>query len=211
MLGWTSRGRTSPGADLAGADLAGADLAGADLAGADLADAAWAWRAASPLPRPDPRRVAIVVDQVPHPHRINPDHGRMEYEFDTMRLPGERDVAAPDGSDVRVLLQLGRGGMAQFELGAGRTSRAVAHHHVDEIWFIQGGRGEMWRRQGGRQETVPLVPGTCLSIPAGTHFQFRATGTDPLTAVALTMPPWPGPDEAYAVTGPWPADPIPPK
>jgi hypothetical protein len=26
-------------------------------------------------------------------------------------------------------------------------------------------------------------------------------------AVAVTMPPWPGPDEAYEVTGPWPADP----
>jgi mannose-6-phosphate isomerase-like protein (cupin superfamily) len=29
----------------------------------------------------------------------------------------------------------------------------------------------------------------------------------PLAAVAVTMPPWPGPDEAYEVTGAWPADP----
>ena len=92
--------------------------------------------------------------------------------FDTMRVPAEPDVGAPDGSDVRVLLGVARGGMAHFELGAGRTSRAVAHHSVDEIWYVVGGSGEMWRRQGGREETVRLAPGTCLSIPAGTHFQF---------------------------------------
>ena len=131
----------------------------------------------------------------------------MSPRFDTMRLPNERDAAAPDGSDVRVLLQLGRGGMAHFELGSGRTSRAVAHRTVEEIWYILAGRGEMWRRRGDRQETVTLEPGTCLSIPVGTHFQFRATDAGPLAAVAVTMPPWPGQDEAYEVTGAWPADP----
>ena len=64
----------------------------------------------------------------------------------------------------------------------------------------------MWRRQAERQETVPLRPGTCLSIPAGTHFQFRAAGDGPLAAVGVTMPPWPGDDEAYHVPGTWPAD-----
>ena len=131
----------------------------------------------------------------------------MSERFDTMRLPDERDMAAPDGSDVRVLLRLAGGSMAHFELGAGRISRAVAHRSVDEIWYILAGRGEMWRRQEDRQQTVPVEPGTCLSIPAGTHFQFRATGGGPLAAVAVTMPPWPGPDEAYEVTGAWPADP----
>jgi mannose-6-phosphate isomerase-like protein (cupin superfamily) len=127
--------------------------------------------------------------------------------FDTMRRPGARDVIAPDGSDVRVLLQLAGGGMAHFELAAGRVSHAVAHHSVDEIWYILRGRGQMWRRQADRQETVHLRPGTCVSIPAGTHFQFRATGGGPLAAVAVTMPPWPGEGEAYRVRGAWPADP----
>jgi mannose-6-phosphate isomerase-like protein (cupin superfamily) len=127
----------------------------------------------------------------------------MAQRFDTMRTPPTPDLVAPDGSDVRVLLRLGRGSMAHFELGPGRTSRAVAHHSVDEIWYILGGQGQMWRRQGGRQETVSLEPGTCLSIPAGTHFQFRSTGAQPLAAVAATMPPWPGEDEAYGVTGAW--------
>ena len=129
----------------------------------------------------------------------------MDQHFDTMQLPAAPDAVAPDGSDVRVLLQLGRGSMAHFELAAGRVSRAVAHHAVDELWYVLSGHGQMGRRQGQRQEAVPLSPGTCLSIPAGTHFQFRADGDGPLAAVGVTMPPWPGDGEAYDVPGAWPA------
>jgi mannose-6-phosphate isomerase-like protein (cupin superfamily) len=131
----------------------------------------------------------------------------MDRRFDTMQLPGAGDVVAPDGSDVRVLLRLGRGGMAHFQLGAGRVSRAVAHHSVDEIWYVVRGEGQMWRRQDQRQETVSLLPGTCVTIPAGTHFQVRAGSNGPLAVVGVTMPPWPGADEAYEVPGAWPADP----
>lgn len=120
-----------------------------------------------------------------------------------MRRPGARDVIAPDGSDVRILLRLDGGSMAHFELAAGRTSAAVAHRTVDEIWYVLSGRGQMWRRQDDRAETAELEPGTCLSIPAGTHFQFRSTGDGPLAAVAVTMPPWPGEGEAFEVPGPW--------
>jgi mannose-6-phosphate isomerase-like protein (cupin superfamily) len=130
----------------------------------------------------------------------------MDPGFDTMQLPFAPDVIAPDGSDVRILLRLGRGSMAHFELGPGRVSRPVAHHSVDEIWYILHGQGQMWRREAQRQETVLLRPGTCLSIPAGTHFQFRADGSGPLAAVGVTMPPWPGADEAYEVPGAWPLD-----
>ena len=124
-------------------------------------------------------------------------------DFDTMRLPAEPDAVAPDGSDVRVLLRLERGSLAHFELGAGRTSRAVAHRTVDEIWFVLSGRGEMWRRQQDRETTVELEAGVCVSIPAGTRFQFRATGVEPLQVVAITMPAWPGEGEAYEVEGAW--------
>jgi mannose-6-phosphate isomerase-like protein (cupin superfamily) len=125
--------------------------------------------------------------------------------FDTAWLPADPDVTAPDGSAVRVLLRLAGGSMAHFELGPGQVSRPVAHRHVDEIWYVLRGHGEMWRRQDGREETVPLAPGTCLSIPGGTHFQFRSSAAGPLAVVAVTMPPWPGADEAYPVSGAWPA------
>jgi mannose-6-phosphate isomerase-like protein (cupin superfamily) len=42
-----------------------------------------------------------------------------------------------------------------------------------------------------------------VTIPLGTHFQFRADPDAPLAFVAVTMPPWPGADEAFVVEGPW--------
>jgi mannose-6-phosphate isomerase-like protein (cupin superfamily) len=124
-------------------------------------------------------------------------------EFDTRRLPVRPDAVAPDGSDVRVLLQLARGSLAHFTLAPGRTSIAVAHRAVEEIWFFLAGRGEMWRRLGDREAVVAVDAGVCITIPAGTHFQFRSLGDEPLAAIAVTMPPWPGEAEAYPVAGKW--------
>ena len=126
-------------------------------------------------------------------------------DFETRRLPALPDKVAPDGSDVRVLLGTLRGGMAHFELAAGRASDAIRHRTVDEIWFVLSGRGDMWRSGGGREEIVVLEPGVCITIPVGTHFQFRAMHGESLKAVGVTMPPWPGPDEAVPVPGKWSA------
>lgn len=126
-------------------------------------------------------------------------------DFSTLKFPAQADIVAPDGSDVRVLLRTSRGSMAHFELAAGRASEAIRHRSVDEIWFILSGQGEMWRSQQGREQIVELEPGTCVSIPVGTHFQFRASGEIPLAAVGVTMPPWPGPEEAIPVPGKWPS------
>ena len=124
--------------------------------------------------------------------------------FETKRLSAARDAVAPDGSDVRILLGLEGGGMAHFELPANMTSIAVAHRTVEEIWFCLSGRGEMWRKQPEAEEVVALEPGVCVTIPLGAHFQFRSFGDEPLTVVAVTMPPWPGEHEAVVVPGKWP-------
>jgi mannose-6-phosphate isomerase-like protein (cupin superfamily) len=123
--------------------------------------------------------------------------------FRTLRLPAARDTVAPDGSDVRLLLGLKGGGMAHFELAPRQTSTAVTHRTVEEIWLFLSGRGEMWRRQGEREEIVRVERGVCVTIPLGTHFQFRCTGPEPLAAVCVTMPPWPGEGEAALVRGKW--------
>jgi mannose-6-phosphate isomerase-like protein (cupin superfamily) len=93
--------------------------------------------------------------------------------------------------------------MAHFELAPGQTSVAVAHHSVEEIWLFLSGRGEMWRKLGDQEEVVPVDPGVCLTLPVGTHFQFRSFGYEPLAALGVTMPPWPGEGEAYFVEGRW--------
>jgi mannose-6-phosphate isomerase-like protein (cupin superfamily) len=124
-------------------------------------------------------------------------------EFVTTSLPARADAIAPDGSEVRLLPRLARGGMAHFTLAAGMTSRAVEHRTVEEIWYCVRGRGEMWRSANGREEIVTLAPGVAITIPLGTRFQFRALGDEPFSAVGVTMPPWPGDDEAFVVAGPW--------
>lgn len=123
--------------------------------------------------------------------------------FNSKRLPKAIDEVAPDGSDVRVLLGLKDCVMAHYELAPGQVSTAVRDRTVEEIWFFLSGRGEMWRKQEGREEIVPVEYGVCLTIPLGTHFQFRSFGNEPLVALGVTMPPWPGPDEAIVVKGKW--------
>lgn len=124
-------------------------------------------------------------------------------QFATTRLSKQRNAVAPDGSDVRILLGLGRGGMAHFTLPPGQTSTAVTHRTVEEIWFFLSGSGEMWRKQEEQEEVVPVESGVCVTIPVGTRFQFRSIGSEPLVAIGVTMPPWPGEGEAVPVQGKW--------
>jgi mannose-6-phosphate isomerase-like protein (cupin superfamily) len=123
--------------------------------------------------------------------------------FETKTASTVPDVMAPDGSEVRILCALTRGGMALFTLPARAVAKAVVHRTVEEIWYFAAGRGRMWRRHGERQDVVEVGPGVSISIPVGTQFQFRCDGSEPLVAVGVTMPPWPGNDEAQPAQGPW--------
>jgi mannose-6-phosphate isomerase-like protein (cupin superfamily) len=97
------------------------------------------------------------------------------------------------------------GGVCYCTLPPGQTSSSAKHRGVEEIWYVLEGEGEIWRKRGSQAETVRMSPGTCLTIPPGTAFQFRNVGADPLRILITTMPPWPGPDEAVATDGLWPA------
>lgn len=124
-------------------------------------------------------------------------------EFSTGALSPAPDEVAPDGANVRRLLGLPGGSMAHFEVPAGAISTAIRHGMVDEIWYFLSGRGEMWRRQGNRESRVEVGAGISVTVPAGTAFQVRAEADAPVTALAVTMPPWPGSEEAVPVAGPW--------
>jgi len=124
-------------------------------------------------------------------------------QFATKRLGVAVDAVAPDGYDVRLLVNATLGSCAQFELPPGQTGRAGAHRTVTEIWFVTSGRGRMWRQANGHEEVVDLEPGVSISIPVGTQFQSQAIGYEPLAAVGVTIPAWPGGDEWYEVDGKW--------
>jgi mannose-6-phosphate isomerase-like protein (cupin superfamily) len=117
-------------------------------------------------------------------------------------LPDEANYLAPDGSEVRLLSQTTNGSMAHFTLGKGKTSLAVSHKTVEELWWVQSGNGEIWLNLNGEANVHPIAAGSCIAIPVRTEFQFRAFNHD-LCAIGVTMPPWPGPDEATPTKGPW--------
>ena len=123
--------------------------------------------------------------------------------FETKAIGATPDAIAPDGSEVRVLCQLSRGGLAAFSLPPGVVAKAVAHHTVEELWYVISGRGRMWRKLGEEEEVTELGPGLSLSISTGTHFQFRCDSPEPLVVIGATMPPWPGETEAFHVEGVW--------
>jgi len=123
--------------------------------------------------------------------------------FSTRWLSALPDAIAPDGSEVRVLCSTNRGSLAHFTLPPHKTSKAMVHQTVEEVWYFVSGRGQMWRRSQDREEVVDVEPGVAISIPVGAHFQFRSVSQEPLTAVGTTMPPWPGEEEAVEVDGIW--------
>jgi len=126
-------------------------------------------------------------------------------DFETVHLPKRYEVA-PDGSKIRPLVAMQGGGMAHCTLQPNVTSHAVKHRTVEEIWYFMQGRGEIWRKQGDREDIVEVGPSVCITIPTGTDFQFRCTGNEPLRFVIATMPPWPGEGEAVIVEGRWRAN-----
>jgi mannose-6-phosphate isomerase-like protein (cupin superfamily) len=119
----------------------------------------------------------------------------------------EATYPAPDGSEIRILVGEAElatsASLCQATLGAGETSRAVRHRHVEEIWYFLEGEGLVWRCAPGADPTraAPLAvrPGDAIVIPAGWSFQFRASPARPLSFLCYTAPPWPGPDEAVSV------------
>jgi mannose-6-phosphate isomerase-like protein (cupin superfamily) len=60
----------------------------------------------------------------------------------------------------------------------------------------------MWARLGSSEEIV-VFPGVSINVPTGTQFQFRNDGDVTFEAIGVTMPPWPGADEALQVEGIW--------
>ena len=125
-------------------------------------------------------------------------------DFGTKRIGEAPDAIALDGSEVRLLCGLSRGGMATFTLMPDAVSKAVTHRTIEEVWYFIRGHGRLWRRSGDAEEVTEIGAGVSIAIPTGMHFQFRCDGAEPLEAVAATMPPWPGEGEAYVVEGKWP-------
>ena len=121
----------------------------------------------------------------------------------TNRLADGRAVVAPDGSRIRELVAVAGGSMVHCTLPKGAVSRAVVHATVDEAWYFLAGEGQVWRMRDGAESVVDVEAGVALTIECRTRFQFRNTGDEDLRFVIVTMPPWPGAQEARRVKDHW--------
>ena len=124
--------------------------------------------------------------------------------FESNQVAPDYDVLAPDGSQIRLLHSLAGASVVHCSLPVGAVTIPVRHRTVEEVWFFLAGAGQVWRKQGDREQVLDVSPCLSLTIPLGTDFQFRNTGEIPLEFIITTTPPWPGEDEAVVLeAGPW--------
>ena len=117
------------------------------------------------------------------------------------------DITAPDGSEIRLLVDCRQGAvkssLVEVTLGPGEVTRPIRHRTVEEIWYVLEGTGKVWRcPPDADPETVSPVDvatGDALVIPIGWRFQFSAGASSALRFLCHTTPPWPGENEAVQV------------
>lgn len=123
----------------------------------------------------------------------------------TRQFPSIPDARSPAGAEIRYLIEGETGNMIHSTVPPGQVNRATVHASVNEFWHVLSGEGQLWRRDGSDEETTVLRRGISIDIPVGTAFQYRCTGDVPLQFLCISMPRWPGDEEARIIEGPWKA------
>ena len=118
-------------------------------------------------------------------------------------LSAEPDAKSPAGADIRFIMDGPLANMIHSTVPPGQINRAAVHATGSEFWHILSGEGDIWRHDTEGERITPLRAGTSIDIPAGTAFQYRCTGDEPLRFICITMPPWPGDHEATFLQGAW--------
>ncbi len=112
------------------------------------------------------------------------------------------DAIAPDGAEIRVLLDCPQGAtrlsLAEALVKPGERTACVSHRTIEEIWYIVRGKGRFHRLlpDGSGEQAADVVAGDALLIPTGYRFWVENTGSDALVFLCCGTPPWPGHDEA---------------
>lgn len=121
----------------------------------------------------------------------------------TRPFPPAPDGRSPAGAEIRLLIEGETGGMIHSTVPPGQVNRATVHATVSEFWHVLAGEGQIWRRDATGEQTTVLTAGVTIDIPVGTAFQYRCTGPAALEFLCISMPPWPGEQEATIIEGPW--------
>ena len=113
------------------------------------------------------------------------------------------DARSPAGADIRFIMDGDTGNMIHSTVPPRQINRATIHATVSEFWFVLEGEGEIWRKDAYEERVTRLEAGVSIDIPVGTAFQYRNIGNVDLKFICITMPPWPGDQEASHLGGAW--------
>ena len=120
-----------------------------------------------------------------------------------MQLPDRPNAKSPAGADIRFIMEGTTGNMIHSTVPPGQINRATIHKTVGEFWYAIEEKGEIWRKDEAEERVTLLTAGVSIDISVGTAFQYRNVGSEPLKFICITMPPWPGDEEASHLTGIW--------
>ena len=119
----------------------------------------------------------------------------------------QRDVYAPDGAEIRSLIDRHQGAirlcLAEALVPPGQRTAKVYHQTVyEEIWYFVQGSGTVHLHHPGEpeEEEFAVEPGDAVLLPPGHGFWAENTGPTELIWLCCGSPPWPGDQEAQ----PWP-------
>lgn len=121
----------------------------------------------------------------------------------TTRLPEKADDKSPAGAAIRYMMDGATGNMIHSTVPPRQINRATVHASVSEFWYVLEGQGEIWRDDGRESSVTSLTAGTAIDIPVGTAFQYRNISDSDLKFICVSMPRWPGDQEATFIEGIW--------
>jgi mannose-6-phosphate isomerase-like protein (cupin superfamily) len=106
------------------------------------------------------------------------------------------DAIAVDTAEIRKVFAEDEASVVHCTLPPNAVSVATRLVDIQEIWYFMEGRGRIWLKEEDEDEgqEKEVGPGTCLTIPAGVHFQYHTLGEDFLTFLCVTMPPFRSPE-----------------
>ena len=118
--------------------------------------------------------------------------GRLNHHWKIKQLSKNPENIAVDTAEIRKVFAEEEASVVHCTLPPKAVSVATRLVDIHEIWYFIAGRGCIWLKEEeeAKGEEKEVGPGTCLTIPAGVHFQYRALGEDPLTFLCVTMPPF---------------------
>lgn len=121
----------------------------------------------------------------------------------TKMLTEHPEAKSPAGADIRYLMDGETGNMIHSTVPPHQVNKATVHATISEFWFVLEGRGEIWRDDGVESDVTVLIPGIAIDIPVGTAFQYRNVSDVDLKFICISMPRWPGDQEARYIDGVW--------